>query len=176
MQYPLSSFFLRLCVARRSKAAHISRSSPHQVLGNSHEKRLDVDEVLYQHYVKKLLVGYLYGGGPTRLGLHRTPVHPGARCKGQVLWRHHPTASGRACPRVADWGVADGAGDGHYRARAATLPAGNGLTALFFSFLPSCQGAKTPLRHPWAFCAYATVVKATSVSNFRQCPVPWQTG
>src|SRR6266849_5424635 len=59
MQYPLSSFFLRLCVARRSKAAHISRSSPHQVLGNSHEKRLDVDEVLYQHYVKKLLVGYL---------------------------------------------------------------------------------------------------------------------
>src|SRR6266852_252247 len=59
MQYPLSSFFLRGCVARRSKAAHISRSSPHQVLGNSHEKRLDVDEVLYQHYVKKLLVGYL---------------------------------------------------------------------------------------------------------------------
>src|SRR5712692_715199 len=59
MQYPLSSFFLRGCVARRSKSAHISRSSPHQVLGNSHEKRLDVDEVLYQHYVKKLLVGYL---------------------------------------------------------------------------------------------------------------------
>src|SRR3989449_1031289 len=55
--------------------------------------------------------GQIYGGGPTRLGLHRTPVHPGARCKGQVLWRHHPTASGRACPRVADWGVADGAGD-----------------------------------------------------------------
>src|SRR5712692_10135615 len=62
MQYPLSSFFLRGCVARRSKAAHISRSSPHQVLGNSHEKRLDVDEVLYQHYVKKLLVGYLNKG------------------------------------------------------------------------------------------------------------------
>src|SRR2546426_11779201 len=120
--------------------------------------------------------GQIYGGGPTRLGLHRTPVHPGARCKGQVLWRHHPTASGRACPRVADWGVADGAGDGHYRARAATLPAGNGLTALFFSFLPSCQGAKTPLRHPWAFCAYATVVKATSVSNFRQCPAADSSG
>src|SRR2546426_5174973 len=61
MRYPLSSFFLRVGVARRSKAAHISRSSPHQVVGNNHEKRLDVDEVLYQHYVKKLLVGYLVG-------------------------------------------------------------------------------------------------------------------
>src|SRR5262249_34465761 len=115
--------------------------------------------------------GQIYGGGPTRLGLHRTPVHPGARRKGQVLWRHYPTASGRACPRVADWSVADGAGDGRYRACVTTLLAGNGLTALLFSFLPSCQGAKTPLRHPWAFCAYATVVKATSVSDFRQCAV-----
>src|SRR5262249_44039013 len=118
--------------------------------------------------------GQIYGGGPTRLGLHRTPVHPGARRKGQVLWRHYPTASGRACPRVADWSVADGAGDGRYRARVTTLLAGNGLTALLFSFLLSCQGAKTPLRHPWTFCAYATVVKATSVSDFRQCAAPLQ--
>src|SRR5262249_54990433 len=86
----------------------------------------------------------------------------------------YPTASGRACPRVADWSVADGAGDGRYRACVTTLLAGNGLTALLFSFLPSCQGAKTPLRHPWAFCAYATVVKATSVSDFRQCAVTWK--
>src|SRR5262249_37941471 len=90
--------------------------------------------------------------------------------KGQVLRRHHPTASGRACPRVVDRCLADGAGDRRHRAGAATLPAGNGLTALLCSFLPSCQGAKTPLWHPGAFCAYATVVMATSVSDFRQCP------
>src|SRR5712691_2363290 len=59
MRYPLSSFFLRVYVARRSKAAHIARSSPHQVMGISHAKRFDVDEILYQHCVKKLLGGYL---------------------------------------------------------------------------------------------------------------------
>src|SRR5882724_3617801 len=59
MRYPLSSFFLRVDVARRSKAAHIARSSPHQVVGIHHAKRFDVDEILYQHCVKKLLVGYL---------------------------------------------------------------------------------------------------------------------
>src|SRR2546425_8106382 len=59
MRYPLASFFLRADVAHRSKAAHIARSSPHQVVGIHHEKRFDVDEVLYQHCVKKLLVGYL---------------------------------------------------------------------------------------------------------------------
>src|SRR5712671_2133620 len=61
MRYPLSSFFLRVHVARRSKAAHIARSSPHQVMGISHAKRFDVDEILYQHCVKKLLGGYLAG-------------------------------------------------------------------------------------------------------------------
>src|SRR5262249_28080324 len=101
----------------------------------------------------------------------RTPLYPGACRTGQVLRRHHPTASGRACPRVVDRCLADGAGDRRHRAGAATLPAGNGLTALLCSFLPSCQGAKTPLCHPGAFCAYATVVMATSVSDFRQCPV-----
>src|SRR5712691_1551906 len=59
MRYPLSSFFLRADVAHRSKAAHIARSSPHQVVGIHHAKRFDVDEILYQHCVKKLLVGYL---------------------------------------------------------------------------------------------------------------------
>src|SRR5262245_42332977 len=115
--------------------------------------------------------GQIYGRCPPRLGVHRTPVYPGARCKGPMLWRHHPTASGRACPRVADRGLADGPGDGRHRAGAATLPAGNRLISLLFSFLPSCQGAKTPLRHPWASCAYATVGKAASMSDFRQCPV-----
>src|SRR6266566_1817370 len=61
MRYPLASFFLRVDVARRSKAAHIARSSPHQVVGIHHAKRFDVDEILYQHCVKKLLVGYLRG-------------------------------------------------------------------------------------------------------------------
>src|SRR3989442_14974828 len=60
MRYPLASFFLRADVAHRSKAAHIARSSPHQVVGIHHTKRFDVDEILYQHCVKKLLVGYLY--------------------------------------------------------------------------------------------------------------------
>src|SRR2546425_9333711 len=59
MRYPLASFFLRADVAHRSKAAHIARSSPHQVVGIHHAKRFDVDEILYQHCVKKLLVGYL---------------------------------------------------------------------------------------------------------------------
>src|SRR6266566_6251386 len=59
MRYPLASFFLRADVAHRSKAAHIARSSPHQVVGIHHTKRFDVDEILYQHCVKKLLVGYL---------------------------------------------------------------------------------------------------------------------
>src|SRR6266542_1328469 len=59
MRYPLSSFFLRADVAHRSKAAHIARSSPHQVVGIHHTKRFDVDEILYQYCVKKLLVGYL---------------------------------------------------------------------------------------------------------------------
>src|SRR5437660_10761654 len=54
---PLASFFLRADVARRSKAAYIARSSPHQVVGIHHAKRFDVDEILYQHCVKKLLVG-----------------------------------------------------------------------------------------------------------------------
>src|SRR5215471_19999771 len=114
--------------------------------------------------------GQIQGRRPPRLGLYRTPLYPGACRKGQVLRRHHPTASGRACPRVVDRCLADGAGDRRHRAGAATLPAGNGLTALLCSFLPSCQGAKTPLWHPGAFCAYATVVMATSVSDFRQCP------
>src|SRR2546425_6285752 len=61
MRYPLASFFLRADVAHRSKAAHIARSSPHQVVGIHHTKRFDVDEILYQHCVKKLLVGYLTG-------------------------------------------------------------------------------------------------------------------
>src|SRR5713226_7795467 len=91
IQYPLSSFFLRGCVARRSKAAHISRSSPHQVLGNSHEKRLDVDEVLYQHYVKKLLVGYL------RWSWHAPLPH--LRCKADVSTSH--TRGDHAGQRVA---------------------------------------------------------------------------
>src|SRR5262249_37270699 len=115
--------------------------------------------------------GQIYGRCPPRLGVHRTPVYPGARRKGPMLWRHHPTASGRACPRVADRGLADGPRDGRHRAGAATLPAGNRLISLLFSFLPSCQGAQTPLRHPWASCAYATVGKAASMSDFRQCPV-----
>src|SRR5262249_24232594 len=115
--------------------------------------------------------GQIYGRCPPRLGVHRTPVYPGARRKGPMLWRHHPTASGRACPRVADRGLADGPRDGRHRAGAATLPAGNRLISLLFSFLPSCQGAKTPLRHPWASCAYATVGKAASMSDFRKCPV-----
>jgi hypothetical protein len=59
MRYPLASFFLRADVARRSKAAHIARSSPHQGVGIHHAKRFDVDAILYQHCVKKLLVGYL---------------------------------------------------------------------------------------------------------------------
>lgn len=38
MPYPLSWSFLRGPVARRFKAAHISRSSPHQVVGNTPRK------------------------------------------------------------------------------------------------------------------------------------------
>src|SRR6266545_4145770 len=68
MRYPLSSFFLRADVAHRSKAAHIARSSPHQVVGIHHTKRFDVDEILYQYCVKKLLVGYLVRQVAERLG------------------------------------------------------------------------------------------------------------
>src|SRR3989442_16001879 len=74
MRYPLSSFFLRADVAHRSKAAHIARSSPHQVVGIHHAKRFDVDEILYQHCVKKLLVGYLLGSAWARRYAPRAPT------------------------------------------------------------------------------------------------------
>src|SRR6266568_8475870 len=75
MRYPLSSFFLRADVARRSKAAHIARSSPHQVVGIHHAKRFDVDEILYQHCVKKLLVGYLRWVDRHKTGLSSRGSH-----------------------------------------------------------------------------------------------------
>src|SRR6266516_4608308 len=50
MRYPLSSFFLRVHVARRSKAAHISRASPHQVVGYTPRP----DEVMLVRYVQPL--------------------------------------------------------------------------------------------------------------------------
>jgi len=41
---------------------HISHDPPLiRSWGIRHEKRFDIDEVLYQHCVKKLLVGYLSG-------------------------------------------------------------------------------------------------------------------
>src|SRR5947209_2849202 len=88
MRYPLSSFFLRADVARRSKAAHIARSSPHQVVGIHHAKRFDVDEILYQHCVKKLLVGYLVeelpGKGPVAADIALEVCHG-------VCWMPRPS-------------------------------------------------------------------------------------
>src|SRR5262249_50787714 len=91
---------------------------------------------------------------------------------------HHPTASGGARSRLADRRLADGAGDRRYRAGAATLPAGNGLTGLLFfspAVVPGCQNASSaPKGSLRPFAGRVYLVKGLAVGDFRQCPVRWR--
>src|SRR5260370_12863126 len=71
--------------------------------GIRHEKRFDIDEVLYQHCVKKLLVGYLVGA---QMGSTYKALEVSAPGKLRVVDRSVPTpAGGQVRIRVEACGV-----------------------------------------------------------------------
>src|SRR6266511_3824851 len=71
--------------------------------------------------------GQMVRRGASGLGLHRVALRPGTVVPDPNPGRHHPTASRRACPRLADQCLRDGPRRGHDRARIAAVPAHRGV-------------------------------------------------